>query len=108
MVGQHQSYVFAYDKERGYKTSSILTKGVTVMHLTKDKLILTNVRIKEKAGHFIGSLEFDGKTVFTHDRDVFTGYFVSEEQLRRKYPNSLSYDEALKKAQAHNMYSPTL
>ena len=60
------------------------------------KGIVSNVRMKSNAGHYLGSIEFESGEGQPYDRD--SGYYPTEDWLKQEYPNSISMKEAFEQA----------
>lgn len=63
--------------------------------------IVSNVRLKSNAGFYVGSIEFSGGECDPYDRD--SGYYPTEDWLKKEYPESISMKEAVERAFKRNM-----
>lgn len=63
----------------------------------EEDYIVSNVRFRSAAGWYLGEIDFEEGFPCPYSR--MTGYYPSEEDVRKDYPDSLSFSEAIVKAQ---------
>lgn len=65
---------------------------VPYVHQQSDGFIVSNVRMKSGGGHYLGALDFEDKFPQPYSRE--SGYFASEEEVIRCFPDAISWNDA--------------
>jgi hypothetical protein len=63
-----------------------------VPYSAEGEYLVSNVRMKSGAGHFLGIMDFEEG--FPQPYDKQSGYFETEEEVKNAYPESISWSEA--------------